>query len=157
MCSSLFVRQGKLIERDVSVFPIYRDPEEEFLTFVGRFYDTEHLKPKEILVPETIDKSILEKLLNIRVLVPKRGTKKELVDLAKKNAMLAIEEKFQLIERQEERTIGACQQLGEALNIETPYRIEAFDNSHMHGADPVSAMVVFINGKPAKKNIANIN
>ncbi|MEK4255107.1 excinuclease ABC subunit UvrC [Ureibacillus sp. FSL K6-2830] len=152
MCVQVFfVRQGKLIERDVSVFPIYRDPEEEFLTFVGRFYDTEHLKPKEILVPETIDKSILEKLLNIRVLVPKRGTKKELVDLAKKNAMLAIEEKFQLIERQEERTIGACQQLGEALNIETPYRIEAFDNSHMHGADPVSAMVVFINGKPAKK------
>lgn len=152
MCVQVFfVRQGKLIERDVSVFPIYRDPEEEFLTFVGRFYDTEHLKPKEILIPETIDKSILEKLLNIRVLVPKRGTKKELVDLAKKNAMLAIEEKFQLIERQEERTIGACQQLGEALNIETPYRIEAFDNSHMHGADPVSAMVVFINGKPAKK------
>lgn len=56
-----------------------------------------------------------------------------------------------MIERQEERTIGACQQLGEALNIATPYRIEAFDNSHLYGADPVSAMVVFIDGKPAKK------
>ncbi|MED3662003.1 excinuclease ABC subunit UvrC [Ureibacillus sp. FSL K6-8385] len=151
MCVQVFfVRQGKLIERDVSIFPIYRDPEEEFLTFVGRFYD-EHIKPKEILIPDTIDKTILEKFLNIKVLVPKRGSKKELVELAKKNAMLALEEKFQLIERQEERTIGACQQLGEAMNIPAPLRIEAFDNSHMHGADPVSAMVVFIDGKPAKK------
>ena len=146
-----FVRQGKLIERDVSIFPIYRDPEEEFLTFVGRFYDSGHIKPKEILIPDNVDKTILEKLLNIKVIVPKRGQKKELVDLARKNAMLAIQEKFQLIERQEERTIGACQQLGEAMGISTPYRIEAFDNSHMHGADPVSAMVVFIDGKPAKK------
>ncbi|MFC5558230.1 excinuclease ABC subunit UvrC [Ureibacillus thermophilus] len=146
-----FVRQGKLIERDVSIFPIYRDPEEEFLTFVGRFYDSGHIKPKEILIPDNVDKTILEKLLNIKVLVPKRGQKKELVELARKNAMLAIQEKFQLIERQEERTIGACQQLGEAMGISTPYRIEAFDNSHMHGADPVSAMVVFIDGKPAKK------
>lgn len=152
MCVQVFfVRQGKLIERDVSLFPIYRDPEEEFLTYVGRFYDTEHIKPKEILIPDHIDKAILEELLHVKVIVPKRGQKKELVELANKNATLAIQEKFQLIERQEERTIGACQQLGEALNIATPYRIEAFDNSHLHGADPVSAMVVFIDGKPAKK------
>ncbi|NLY79768.1 MAG: excinuclease ABC subunit C, partial [Lysinibacillus sp.] len=89
--------------------------------------------------------------LDLKVFTPKRGAKKELVDLAKKNAEIAINEKFQLIERQEERSIGACQQLGEAMNIATPFRIEAFDNSHMHGADPVSAMVVFIDGKPAKK------
>lgn len=153
MCVQVFfVRQGKLIERDVSIFPVYRDPEEEFLTFVGRFYEIpEHIKPKEIFIPDNIDKNILEKLLNIKVFTPKRGAKKELVDLAKKNALLALEEKFKLIERQEERTIGACEQLGEALNIATPHRIEAFDNSHMHGADPVSAMVVFIDGKPAKK------
>ncbi|WP_342581622.1 excinuclease ABC subunit UvrC [Ureibacillus sp. FSL W7-1570] len=152
MCVQVFfVRQGKLIERDVSLFPIYRDPEEEFLTYVGRFYDTEHIKPKEILIPDHIDKAILEELLHVKVIVPKRGQKKELVELANKNATLAIQEKFQLIERQEERTIGACQQLGEALNIATPYRIEAFDNSHLYGADPVSAMVVFIDGKPAKK------
>ncbi len=71
--------------------------------------------------------------------------------MATKNAQIAIHEKFQLIERQEERTIGACEALGDALNISIPLRIEAFDNSHMHGADAVSAMVVFIDGKPAKK------
>lgn len=153
MCVQVFfVRQGKLIERDVSIFPIYRDPEEEFLTFVGRFYEIpEHIKPKEIFIPNTIDKSILEKLLNVKVFIPKRGSKKEMVDLAIKNADIAIHEKFQLIERQEERTIGACEQLGDALNIATPLRIEAFDNSHMHGTDAVSAMVVFLDGKPAKK------
>lgn len=153
MCVQVFfVRQGKLIERDVSIFPIYQDPEEEFLTFVGRFYDIpEHIKPKEIFIPNDMDKTILEKLLEVKVYTPKRGSKKELVDLAMKNAQIAVHEKFQLIERQEERTIGACEQLGDAMNIATPLRIEAFDNSHMHGTDAVSAMVVFIDGKPAKK------
>jgi len=153
MCVQVFfVRQGKLIERDVSTFPIYRDPEEEFLTFVGRFYDIpEHIKPKEIFIPSSIDKALLEKYLAVNVLIPKRGTKKELVDLAMKNAQIAIREKFQLIERQEERTVGACEELGDAMEIGAPLRIEAFDNSHMHGTDAVSAMVVFIDGKPAKK------
>lgn len=153
MCVQVFfVRQGKLIERDVSIFPIYQDPDEEFLTFVGRFYETpQHLKPKEILIPATVDETLLETLLDVKVLIPKRGPKKELVDMAIKNAQIAIQEKFQLIERQEERTVGACEALGDLLNIATPFRIEAFDNSHMHGADPVSAMVVFIDGKPAKK------
>ena len=153
MCVQVFfVRQGKLIERDVSIFPIYREPEEEFLTFVGRFYESpQHIKPKEIFIPHSVDGEILEKLLDVKVLLPKRGQKKELVDMATKNAQIALHEKFQLIERQEERTIGACEALGDALNISVPLRIEAFDNSHMHGADAVSAMVVFIDGKPAKK------
>ncbi|WP_400194756.1 excinuclease ABC subunit UvrC [Lysinibacillus telephonicus] len=153
MCVQVFfVRQGKLIERDVSIFPIYRDPEEEFLTFIGRFYDIpEHIKPKEIFIPNNIETGILEKLLDVKVVIPKRGPKKELVELAMRNAQIALHEKFQLIERQEERTIGACEELGDAMNIAAPLRIEAFDNSHMHGADAVSAMVVFIDGKPAKK------
>lgn len=153
MCVQVFfVRQGKLIERDVSIFPIYNEPEEEFLTFVGRFYEQpHHLLPKEIFVPKSIDVTILQKLLDVKVVTPKRGSKKELVDLAMKNAEIAIHEKFQLIERQEERTVGACEALAEAMQIPLPLRIEAFDNSHMHGADPVSAMVVFIDGKPAKK------
>ena len=153
MCVQVFfVRQGKLIERDVSIFPIYQEPEEEFLTFIGSFYNMHHhIKPNEIFVPETIDQDILQELLQVKVIVPKRGQKKELIQLATKNAENAIKEKFQLIERQEERTIGACEALGDALNIAAPLRIEAFDNSHMHGADAVSAMVVFIDGKPAKK------
>ncbi|PKG44466.1 MULTISPECIES: excinuclease ABC subunit UvrC [unclassified Planococcus (in: firmicutes)] len=154
MCVQVFfVRQGKLIEREVSMFPLYRDPEEEFLTFLGQFYEKpDHIKPNEILLQEAEDEEFLKEWLGAKVLVPQRGKKKDLVLLARKNAEIAIKEKFQLLERQEERTVGACNELGEAMNIHTPLRIEAFDNSHIQGADAVSAMVVFIDGKPSKKD-----
>ncbi len=77
--------------------------------------------------------------------------KRKLVEMAMKNASISLQEKFSLIERNEERTIVAVEKLGEIMNIETPSRIEAFDNSNIQGVDPVSAMVVFIDGKPAKK------
>lgn len=154
MCVQVFfVRQGKLIEREVSMFPLYRDPEEEFLTFLGQFYEKpNHVKPQEILLPEAEDEEFLKEWLGAKVLVPQRGKKKDLVLLARKNAEIAIKEKFQLLERQEERTVGACNELGEAMNIHEPLRIEAFDNSHIQGADAVSAMVVFVDGKPSKKD-----
>ncbi|MBT2582462.1 excinuclease ABC subunit UvrC [Planococcus sp. ISL-109] len=154
MCVQVFfVRQGKLIEREASMFPLYRDPEEEFLTFLGQFYEKpNHVKPQEILLPEAEDEEFLKEWLGAKVLVPQRGKKKDLLLLARKNAEIAIKEKFQLLERQEERTVGACKELGEAMNIHTPLRIEAFDNSHIQGADAVSAMVVFVDGKPSKKD-----
>lgn len=71
--------------------------------------------------------------------------------MAVKNAAIALQEKFSLIERDEERTIKAVEKLGAAMGISTPLRIEAFDNSNIQGTDPVSAMVVFIDGKPEKK------
>lgn len=153
MCVQVFfVRQGKLIERDVSIFPIYRDPEDEFLTFLGQFYaQPNHFKPKEILLPEMADKTLAEQLLNTKILKPKRGQKKDLVRLAEKNAKIALKTKFSMIEQNEERTIKAVEYLGEAMNIYPPYRIEAFDNSNIQGTNPVSAMVVFIDGKPEKK------
>ncbi len=150
MCVQVFfIRQGKLIERDVSMFPIYDVPEEEILTYLGQFYSkTNHFKPKEILIPETIDHTLTEQLLQVNVLVPRIGQKKELVKLAEKNAAIALKEKFSLIERDEQRTIKAVENLGEILGIYTPHRIEAFDNSNIQGTDPVSALVVFIDGKP---------
>lgn len=153
MCVQVFfIRQGKLIERDVSIFPLYQDPDEELLTFLGQFYErANHLKPKEVVLPQEVDGELAEQLLEVKVTQPKTGKKKELVDLACKNAALALKEKFYLIERDEERTIKAVENLGKVLGIATPHRIEAFDNSNIHGADPVSAMVVFIDGKPEKK------
>ncbi|KKB72442.1 MULTISPECIES: excinuclease ABC subunit UvrC [Bacillus] len=153
MCVQVFfIRQGKLIERDVSMFPLYREADEEFLTFIGQFYSkNNHFLPKEILVPDSVDKDMIEELLDVKVRQPKRGAKKDLLLLAHKNAKLALKEKFSLIERDEERTIGAIERLGKALGIYTPYRIEAFDNSNIQGTDPVSAMVVFLDGKPNKK------
>lgn len=152
MCVQVFfVRQGKLIERDVSIFPFYDDASEAFLTFIGQFYqENEHFVPKEVLIPDDIDKESVEALLVAKVLQPQRGEKKKLVKLASKNAAVALNEKFDLIVRKQERTIGAVEKLGNAMNIPAPIRIEAFDNSNIMGTNPVSAMVVFIDGRPAK-------
>ncbi len=79
----------------------------------------------------------------MKVVQPKRGKKKDLLELATENASVALKEKFSLIERDEKRTIHAIEQLGKAMGIATPYRIEAFDNSNIQGIDPVSAMVTF--------------
>jgi excinuclease ABC subunit C len=153
MCVQVFfVRQGKLIERDVSMFPIYNEPEEEILTFLGQFYQqSSHLKPREILIQDNVDLQLAEQLLQVKTLQPQRGQKKDLVKMAIKNAKIALTEKFSLIERDEERTIKAVEDLGEAIGIFTPHRIEAFDNSNIQGTDPVSALVVFIDGKPNKR------
>ncbi|WP_265458991.1 excinuclease ABC subunit UvrC [Enterococcus sp. HY326] len=152
MCVQVFfVRQGKLIERDVSIFPFYNDAEDDFLTYIGQFYqENQHFVPKEVLIPDDIDMPSVEALLKTKVLQPQRGEKKKLVKLAAKNAGVALNEKFDLIVRKQERTLGAVDRLGSALNIPSPTRIEAFDNSNIMGTDPVSAMVVFIDGKPAK-------
>jgi excinuclease ABC subunit C len=153
MCVQVFfVRQGKLIERDVSTFPIYNEPEEEILTFLGQFYTkANHFKPKEILVQDEVDLNLAEQLLEVKVIQPQRGQKKDLVKMAIKNAKLALNEKFLLIEKDEERTIKAIENLGSLLGIYTPHRIESFDNSNIQGTDPVSAMVVFIDGKANKR------
>ena len=152
MCVQVFfVRQGKLIERDVSLFPFYNEPEEDFLAFIGQFYQkNHHFIPKEILIPKDSDAKSVEAVVSANVLQPKRGQKKELVKLANKNAAVSLSEKFSLIEKKEERTYGAVKKLGDAMNIPLPSRIEAFDNSNTMGVDPVSAMVVFLDGQPAR-------
>ena len=154
MCVQVFfVRQGKLIERDVNLFPYYNDPDEDFLTYVGQFYqEKSHLVPNEILIPQDIDEEAIKVLVDTKVLKPQRGEKKQLVNLAIKNARVSLEQKFNLLEKSVEKTQGAIENLGRLLQIPTPVRIESFDNSNIMGTSPVSAMVVFVNGKPSKKD-----
>ena len=154
MCVQVFfVRQGKLIERDVNLFPYYNDPDEDFLTYVGQFYqEKSHLIPNEILIPHDIDEVAVKALVDTKVLKPQRGEKKQLVNLAIKNARVSLEQKFNLLEKSMEKTQGAIENLGKLLQIPTPVRIESFDNSNIMGTSPVSAMVVFVNGKPSKKD-----
>ena len=154
MCVQVFfVRQGKLIERDVNLFPYYNDPDEDFLTYVGQFYqEKSHLIPNEILIPQDIDEEAVKALVDTKVLKPQRGEKKQLVNLAIKNARVSLEQKFNLLEKSMEKTQGAIDNLGKLLQIPTPVRIESFDNSNIMGTSPVSAMVVFVNGKPSKKD-----
>ncbi|WP_293963691.1 excinuclease ABC subunit UvrC [Streptococcus sp.] len=154
MCVQVFfVRQGKLIERDVNLFPYYNDPDEDFLTYVGQFYqEKSHLVPNEVLIPQDIDEEAVKVLVGSKILKPQRGEKKQLVNLAIKNARVSLEQKFNLLEKSVEKTQGAIENLGRLLQIPTPVRIESFDNSNIMGTSPVSAMVVFVNGKPSKKD-----
>ncbi|WP_394405554.1 excinuclease ABC subunit UvrC [Streptococcus sp. 20-1249] len=154
MCVQVFfVRQGKLIERNVNLFPYYDDAEEDFLTYVGQFYlDQQHLIPSEILIPQDIDEEAVAALVDAKVVKPQRGEKKQLVNLAIKNARVSLEQKFDLLEKDLKKTHGATKELGAKLGLGRLRRIEAFDNSNIMGTSPVSAMILFVDGKPSKNN-----
>ncbi|GIM44467.1 UvrABC system protein C [Collibacillus ludicampi] len=152
MCVQVFyMRNGKLIERNVSVFQHHNDETEDFLSYVTQFYYENPDLPKEILLPTGIDIEAIDQWLQGKIKVPMRGNKKKLVEMAIENARNALEERFKLMDRDMDRTIRAVQQLGDILAIQTPRRIEAFDNSNIQGVNPVAAMVVFLDGQPAKK------
>lgn len=153
MCIQVFfIRQGNLIEREATMFPLQQTPEEEFYTFIGQFYQlNQHFLPREVHVPSNLDTTMIGSVVDTKIVSPQRGQKKQLVDMANKNAHIALDNKFELIARDESRTVKAIEQLGDAMGIQTPIRIEAFDNSNIQGVDPVSAMVSFVDGKPDKK------
>ncbi|WP_414046151.1 excinuclease ABC subunit UvrC [Macrococcus equi] len=154
MCIQVFfVRQGNLIERKVTMIPLIDDSKSHFYNFIGQFYGlAENILPAEVHVPTRLNLEMIQSVVETKVIQPQRGKKKEMVDLAVKNAQIALSNKFEIIERDEERTIKAVEELGNAMGIETPVRIEAFDNSNIQGVDPVAAMVCFIDGKPSKRD-----
>lgn len=153
MCVQVFfMRQGNLIEREVSLFPYYAEAQEDFMSFITQYYFKNPALPKEILLPEEVDKELLEEWLQVKIQQPKRGQKRKLVEMAIENAKIALTEKFNLVEKNEYRTKQAIDKLGNILGIGIPHRIEAFDNSNIQGSDPVSAMIVFIDGKPDKSS-----
>jgi excinuclease ABC subunit C len=99
----------------------------------------------------------LRRWLKIKVAVPRRGSKRQLVAMACDNSRVALEEKFRLIERDESRSVKAVEGLARWIGIPSANRIEAFDNSNIQGSSPVSAMIVFTNGKPDKKEYRKYN
>lgn len=151
MCVQVFfLRGGKMIERDVSLFPIYGTAAEELESFIVQFYE-KNIKPSEIYVPPLVNQMLLKEAIGLRVHVPVRGSKRKLLDLATKNAENAIGERFELIARDEKKTVQAVQELADAIDVHPLSRIEIIDNANIQGADAVSALVVFEDGKPLKK------
>lgn len=212
----LYMRQGKMVQRNASVFPYYGEAYSDFMSFVAQYYSDNPALPQEILLPgpssddttgdeastsdtkseastftephegavselddstntnsdSTIESSksaedylgegagtvdaaggaaALQEWIGVKVHVPQRGLKRQMVGMAAQNAKVSLDEKFRLIERDEERTTIAAANLGEVIGLDTLHRIEAFDNSNIQGSNPVSAMVVFIDGKPERK------
>ena len=148
----LFLRGGKLIERNSSIYPIITDEVEDLTLFISSFYDKNNIKPKEILIPDIIDDALIKDVLNINVTKPVKGKKKELVEMANKNALNTLKEKFELVKANDENALNACCELKDLLGISSANRIETFDNSHLFGTYTVSGMVVFTLGIPDKNN-----
>ncbi|WP_441908604.1 excinuclease ABC subunit UvrC [Paenibacillus sp. MCAF9] len=171
----LYMRQGKLIERHGTTFPYYGEEYDDFMTFVTQYYSDNPALPKQILLPippeleavesaggvAAVDEAAathaddviasLHSWLKVKVLMPQRGRKSEVVTMAIDNARVMLDEKFRLIERDEERSVKASESLAGWLGLDEVRRIEAFDNSNIQGTNPVSAMVVFTDGKPDRK------
>lgn len=147
-----FIRGGKILERHSKIAPLVDEIDEELNKYIATFYEKDVLLPKEILTPNIVNNELLEEYLKVPVRVPIKGEKKQLVEMANENAKIALNEKFELISRDEERTVGANEHLKEILKLEKLDRIELFDNSNLFGTFNVSGMVVFKNGKPSKND-----
>lgn len=148
-----FLRQAKLLRRETRLFPLTdtNDPQDAFVSFIAQFYGQRNrVLPKEVLVPAGIDNESLSEVLKAPVRTPQRGQKKALLEMAHDNAKLKLDEKFRLLELGNRKTKGAQKEIFDALGLPYGHRIESFDHSHIQGADPVSALVVFTDGEADK-------
>lgn len=148
----LFIRGGKLLDRNRNIFPMVGDEEEELSNYLLNFYSKNVSNPKEILVPDNIDTSTFSELFNIKFITPIKGEKKRILSLAEDNARIYYEEQMTYIKRDEDKITNALNELKEKLNIPSADRIELFDNSNLFGSFNVSGMVVFKMGKPSKND-----
>lgn len=156
-----FVREGKLIGRDhFHVTIATAENTGQILTsFVKQFYAGTPFLPKELWVQEELeDSEVIARWLStrkgqkVRIVVPKKGEKERLVELAEKNAALVLSQDSERIKREELRTIGAMNQVAEWLGLENVRRMEAFDISNISGYESVGSMVVYENGKPKRSD-----
>lgn len=145
----LFIRNGKLLNHKNVIFPLNLDILDEVEYFIAGFYMKNEI-PKEILVPDDLNVENIKSVVKTNVLVPQKGTKKDLVKMAYDNAKLNLHNKFEEIVKDEKRTIVANEELAKILGMDSIYRIDVFDNSNLFGTFAVSGMVVFIDGKPAR-------
>ena len=146
-----FVRGGKLLERELSIQPLYEQPQDAFISFILQ-YHTKNPLPQEILLPKEYEIEHLQEILSeAKILQPLRGDKLKLVEMVLANAKNAHQQKFELVERKESRREEAMQQLCQLLHKDI-HRIELFDNSHISGAFNVSGMVVFKDGEPSRQD-----
>lgn len=147
-----FLRQSSIIKREATIFDYFEDVNDTVVSFIYQFYkDNAHLLPDEIIVPQQLDIALLNDLIDTVVKTATRGKKKNLLDLAHKNAKIALDQQRQLDDMNINQFLKATDKLASALHISSARHIEAFDHSHIQGTNPISAMVVYIDGKPAKK------
>ena len=151
-----FIRNGKISAMDKRVLSYHSEKTQAIQTFLGQFYQT-YPQPHTLLLDETIEASLLQAMLDINIAVPKRGEKRRMMNMAKQNAIEALKSSELSAMKHREKTFDVLDELADLLGMPTPYHIEAFDNSHLFGEYPVSAMVSFKNAKPAKNDYRKYN
>jgi len=146
----LFLRNGRMVGGHTDIFPVVSDYQDELDYYIMSFY-SRHEIPKEILCSNDINNEILSEIIKTSFVVPQKGKKKNLLDMACMNAKINLENELEIIEKDDEKTEIANSQLKDLLNLNKLDRIDLFDNSNLFGEFTVSCMVVFKNGRPAKK------
>ena len=146
----LFIRGGRLLDHNTTIFPMITTVDEELDTYISKFYDKHKIKPHEVIVPNIINADILSEAFDIKFFVPQRGKKKKMLDLAFDNAKNYYNEQITIISRDDEKRENSLNQLANLLKLSSVNRIELFDNAHLFGSFNVSGMVVFVDGKPYK-------
>ena len=156
-----FMRSGRMIGRDHFYLSVARgDTRSQVLSsFMKQFYAGTPFIPREImLLSEIEDKEIIEEWLSSRrkqkvhILVPKKGTKEKLIELAWENARMVLDKDRERIKREEGRTIGAVHEVAEWLGLKGINRMEAFDISNISGFESVGSMVVYEKGRPKRSD-----
>ena len=154
-----FIREGKLIGRDhFHLKGSYGEKENDMLqAFIKQFYAGTPFIPREVMVEyEVTESELIEKWHSekrggkVSIIVPKKGQKERLVELAHKNAAMVLTKDMEKIKREEERTTGAMKQISGWLGLEDVSRVESYDISNISGFLSVGSMVVFDDGKPKK-------
>lgn len=146
-----FLRNGKMVGGKAEIFPVISELSDDLDYYIVNFYN-KHEIPKEILVSEEVNQEILEELLNTKFVVPTRGPKKKLLEMANINGKINLENELELIKKDEYATESANEELKQLLGLSYLNRIDLFDNSNLFGNFSVSGMVVFKNGRPSKKD-----
>ena len=156
-----FVRDGRLIGREHFYMMHVEDrKKEEILSdFIKQFYAGTPFIPRELMLQfEVEDMPLIEDWLTekkggrVKLLVPKKGSKEKLVELAAQNARLILNQDREKLKREEGRTLGAVKEIAGILGIENASRMEAFDISNISGFANVGSMVVFEKGKPKRSD-----
>lgn len=145
----LFLRNGKIVGGHTDIFPVVEDFQSDMEQYLELFY-ARHEIPKEILVQSETETDILKTYFENKIVVPLKGQKKDLVNMALENAKINFEQEFEILKKKEDQTEGANETLKEILHLPLLDRIDLFDNSNLFGDWSVSCMVVFKNGLPSK-------
>ncbi|MDD6879729.1 MAG: excinuclease ABC subunit UvrC [bacterium] len=145
-----FIRGGLLFGRDYKVFEYLDNEEDNIIEYIINFYDKSSLVPKKLYVPNLINCELLEEYLKIPVLVPVKGKIHNLLNMCYENAKAILEEKQELIKKNDKERYEAIESLRQILKLDKLHRIESFDNSHLFGTYYVGGMVVFDDFLPNK-------